>query len=62
MKTFQDFNTIPWQVIPSNPGSQIQLPIESSQIPWLEHKPSAGQSNSNEMKLKITVEYYFILP
>ena len=53
VETFQDFNTIPRQVIPSNPGSQIQLPIESSQTPWLEHKPSAGQSNSNKIKYEI---------
>ena len=31
---------------PSNPASQIQIPVVSSQIPLIEHFPSPGQSNS----------------
>ena len=39
-------------MIPSNPESQIQLPFETLQSPWLEHKPSPGQSKSNGWNMK----------
>ena len=39
---------LPWQIFPSKPVSQIQAPIESSQLPFPEHVPSPGQSNSKQ--------------
>ena len=39
-------------MIPSNPAAQTQLPFETSQSPWLEHRPSTGQSNPNGWNMK----------
>ena len=41
---------LPWQIFPSKPVSQIQAPTESSQLPFPEHVPSPGQSNSKQGK------------
>ena len=30
------------QMLPSKPVSQIQIPVDPSQFPWFEHKPSPG--------------------
>ena len=37
---------LPWHIRPSNPASQIQIPVVSSQIPLNEHFPSPGQLDS----------------
>ena len=44
---------LPWQIFPSKPVSQIQVPTESSQFPFPEHVPSPGQSNSKQKGEKI---------
>ena len=36
----------PLQVFPSNPSLHMQDPTMSLQVPWFEHNPSSGQSNS----------------
>ena len=38
-------------MLPSKPSSQIQVPVRSSHVPWFEHKPSSGQSNSTNGKI-----------
>ena len=46
---------LPKHSFPSNPSLQMQVPVESSQVPWLAHVPSGpteGQSNSIEVKYK----------
>ena len=49
--------SLPMHVLPSKPSLHWHVPVESSQIPWLEHFPSSGQSNS-VWNLKMIIIYF----
>ena len=37
----------------SKPSKQTHVPVVPSHVPWLEHVPSPGQSNTNDMNKRI---------
>ena len=41
---------LPWHISPWNPELQVQVPVETSQIPWFEQLPSPGHRMSVDEK------------